>query len=226
MVDNPRNVVNMRELHTSQNSEKTSLMEMFYQCTDIRLEKDAFSRLLCSPCANALKFAYEFRKQSQLTHSMLVQKVPQRSAEPIEVGGSDMSPVKTEMVDVEYEISGPSERYDFEDESMPKTEVDQIEYYAREYLSGDDDDIEYTEEETRHGAENDEDREERKRRRRSDWRGYLCISYSCRKLFRSSKEMRNHLVANKGEKVELIFLWAPTLLGKFFTRHHYLHCDE
>lgn len=213
LSDNPRNVVNMKESHvTGQNQEKISLLEMFFCCTDIRIEKDHFSSSLCQPCANALKFAYEFRRQSQLTHSILVQKANQLittgAIQSIDIT-TDESPVKTEVVDVQQFGSnvGGEGGLIFEDESQTKSEVvDQSEYYEQDFLS-EDDKTENTEgDETTRGGETANERsdqhrrEKRTKRARNDWKGYFCISYSCRKLFRSSKEMRNHLNANKGEK--------------------------
>lgn len=220
MVDNPRNIINMRDLYTSQNDEKVSFMDMFYQITDIRIEKDNFSRMLCQPCTNALRFAYEFRKQSQLTHSMLVQKVPETNQliEIVEIA-HDESPIKTEMVDVQYQMPGPG--CEFEDESLPKPEAESPGCYEPEYLSGD----EEMDTETQQAAGADSSTENKKKRSRNDWRGYFCISSSCRKLFRSSKEMRNHLNAFKG-KLSIFFafslrnrqiIWA--MFGKIFTRH-------
>lgn len=202
MVDNPKNFVNMGELQTTgDNHERITLLDMFYQVTDIRTEKDNFSRILCKPCASTLKFSYDFRRQSQLTQSMLIQKANQLTTIMFDVS-NDSSPVKSEVIEYAQVLPEVEEGVFLEVENLTKSEViEEPEYFEQEYVS-DDDKTENTEEDIRDGTaeatKDGQDKVKKSARPRSDWRGYFCISYSCRKLFKSSKEMRNHLNANKG----------------------------
>lgn len=72
MSESPRQYVKMSDTPFG---EQTLYSEMFKDCTDIDVEQDNLSKMLCLSCSNALKFAFEFRRQSRKTHETLMKNI-------------------------------------------------------------------------------------------------------------------------------------------------------
>lgn len=173
MAENPQQFINMSDVSRD---DQTTYAKMFLDCTNIDIFQDDLPKKLCLACSRALKFAFDFKRQSLNTHEALIEKFKPRT---------DI----LKFLQVKTEVNEGVELVLCEDGglSVLKEEADN------------DDDFSYDVSPTTPMSATDEKKPLNKDQPKYKWKGFYCYSNNCKELFDSANALANHLAAVEGK---------------------------
>lgn len=196
-IPNPKNITELKILH-----EDKSLQEILYECTGIDIKQDIFSRVLCKKCKGSLISSYRFRRQTQDTHTKLIEGSLQDSEVKQEFEVTVVVPVIDEFV-----------------EDLIKKENEDVKVEVEDVYDDEKETEPWSDENEQHSDEDDPIFKKRKKRNKQiKWSGVQCPG--CRISVRLNKDLKQHLKDMEGDDQHI---WYCEVCTTDYKRKHDLY---
>lgn len=216
-----------------------SLIQMYFDCTNIDMRQDTYSRLICEKCYKNLIQSFEFRTKSQETQAQLIERLGKiefkqeidEDLGPVDsilnVSGSKISSDKSIPIEIEvkpFDIGIPrwsDEDDDFDDDgeyfTVPASSPFPVKQKRKKKIK--------KKPSSNIKIEKDD---------HIDWNGYCCLSISCNEIFQTPKELTKHYEEMKGNEshqwgcdlCEKLFITRQALFRHLRQHHKEIKCEE